>query len=67
LRWKARESRVAARLCGDLKGRLEFLKMAQIYDRLARQALNPEPHAPSLCPRWPAPGGRRAAPGSTGT
>ena len=37
LRWKARESRAAARLVADAKGRLALLKMAQIYERLAKQ------------------------------
>ena len=37
LRWKARESRAAARLVADGKGRLALLKMAQIYERLAAQ------------------------------
>jgi hypothetical protein len=41
LRWKARESRVAARLVGDESGRLVLLKMAQIYERLAEQLLAP--------------------------
>jgi hypothetical protein len=41
LRWKARESRVAARLCVEPRDRLVLLKMAQIYDRLARQAAEP--------------------------